>query len=220
MDQHYHDYGYRSQGNPSGEDGERLADRIISHVASLEGVSRLCDLGCGNGYLANRLAALGYQVVGVDASVSGIEIATRSQTSHAEFVCSTIDRSLADQLGPETFDVVVSSEVIEHLYRPADLLEAAHSLLRPGGYLVLTTPYHGYLKWLLLSLAGRMDKHLNPLWDGGHIKFFSAATLAEMVRGHGFNEIKFDYFGRMLGVWKSLIGIARKGGISGQRAIR
>jgi hypothetical protein len=38
--------------------------------------------------------------------------------------------------------------------------------------LIITTPYHGYLKNIALSVSVKFDHHVNPLWDGGHIKFF------------------------------------------------
>ena len=210
MGTQYSDYGYRTEANPSGADGERLGEKIISHISSMEDVRSICDLGCGNGWLANRMASLGYDVVGVDGSPTGIEVAGHSKKGGAEFLCRPVNKELVTHVPAQSFDAVVSSEVIEHLYRPADLLEAAHALLRSGGHLVLTTPYHGYLKWLLLSLSGRMDRHVNPLWDGGHIKFFDARQLSAILRQNGFTDIRFHYFGRMTGLWKSMICIAGK----------
>jgi len=59
--------------------------------------------------------------------------------------------------------------VIEHLFLPRALLRFAAKVLKPSGSLILSTPYHGYLKNLALALTGKLDKHFTVLWDGGHI---------------------------------------------------
>ena len=152
-----------------------------------------------------RLAALGYRVTGVDASASGIQIARRAYPG-VEFVHALIDRDL--NLGQ--FDLVISSDVIEHLYRPADLVGAMASLLKPGGHVLVGTPYHGYLKNLVLAASGKMDAHFSALHDGGHIKFFSVNTLSKLMRDHGFGDLSFTYYGRAPWLWKNMICHARK----------
>ena len=106
--------------------------------------------------------------------------------------------------------MVIASEVIEHLYCPADLIETAKGVLRKGGYLLVTTPYHGYLKNLALALMNAFDNHFNPLWDGGHIKFFSIKTLSQLLEINSFEVIRFNFFGRLPWLWKSMICLARR----------
>jgi 2-polyprenyl-3-methyl-5-hydroxy-6-metoxy-1,4-benzoquinol methylase len=201
----YAQFEWNAEGAGNGESGEKLTHVFVNLVQKLAGVKSICDLGCGNGHISGRLAALGYQVTGVDASTSGINIARRTYPK-AEFVEAVIDRDLA--LG--SFDLVISSDVIEHLYRPADLLEAAASLLRPGGQLLLGTPYHGYLKNLALAATGKLDAHFSALHDGGHIKFFSVRTLSNIVKHHGFEDLSFTFYGRAPWLWKNMICHARK----------
>jgi 2-polyprenyl-3-methyl-5-hydroxy-6-metoxy-1,4-benzoquinol methylase len=175
-------------------------------VKKLDGVRFICDLGCGNGHIAGRLASLGYEVTGIDASRSGISIAQQTYPE-VNFVEALINRELT---GFQGFDLVISSDVIEHLYRPSDLLEPAFSLLKPGGHLLLGTPYHGYLKNLALAFSGRMDSHFSVLHDGGHIKFFSVKTLSELLNSHQFEDLGFTYYGRAPWLWKNMICHARK----------
>ena len=129
---------------------------------------------------------------------------------NGKFVCARIDADLPAALGSERFDAVISGDVIEHLYRPADLIECASELLKPGGWLVLSTPYHGYLKNLALSVLDGWDVHHTVGWEGGHIKFFSVKTLSSLVTGNGFDIGRFHYFGRAPWLWKNMICVARK----------
>ena len=201
----YTEFEWHAEGAGNGESGEKLTRVFVELVKKLDGVQSICDLGCGNGHISGRLAALCYHVTGVDASPSGIEIARRAYPG-VEFVNALIDRDLS--LGQ--FDLVISSDVIEHLYRPSDLLEAAASSLKPGGQILLGTPYHGYLKNLVLAATGKMDAHFSALHDGGHIKFFSVDTLSKLMRAHGFEDLSFTFYGRAPWLWKNMICHARK----------
>ena len=73
------------------------------------------------------------------------------------------------------------------------------------GRLILSTPYHGYLKNVALAVSGRLDAHHTVLWDGGHIKFFSRRTLEEMLRQGGFKPLEFVGAGRLPYLWKSMV---------------
>ena len=206
----YSEFEWQSAAPANGDSGAGLADMFVRIVSGLKGVERVCDLGCGNGYLAGQLATAGFDVTGVDASQSGIEIARRAY-SGPKFVFSELSHAV-ELVGSEKFDLVVSSDVIEHLYRPAVLLEVASDLLKPDGQILIGTPYHGYLKNLALSLSGRMDSHFGALDDGGHIKFFSVRTLSSLLQRHGFVDLKFDFYGRGPWLWMNMICHARRNG--------
>ena len=90
------------------------------------------------------------------------------------------------------------------------LPEFAYPLVRDGGHLIVTTPYHGYLKNLSLALLDRWDSHHAPLWEGGHIKFWSRATLTELLERGGFRVAGFSGAGRIPPLWKSMVLVARK----------
>ena len=204
MSTDYADYRYRGSEHWN----TKFAEYLLNVVRGLPGVESVCELGCGNGALARVLAEEGYRIEGVDGSESGIAMARRN-SNDVMFHRDLIDGGIAGRLDKaHRFDLVLGSEVIEHLYRPSDFLEAALSLLRPSGWLVLTTPYHGYLKYFALAAAGRMDRHLNPNWDGGHIKFFTVRSLRELLRKHHFLVRDCLFFGRIPGFWKSMIVVA------------
>jgi 2-polyprenyl-3-methyl-5-hydroxy-6-metoxy-1,4-benzoquinol methylase len=169
---------------------------------------RVCDVGCGNGWASARLEALGYSVTGLDPSDEGIAIARgRGLTARFE-EWGVYDATPADLR--ERFDAVVSLDVIEHLYFPRELARRAMELLCPGGTLILSTPYHGYVKNVALAITGRLDRHFAALRDHGHIKFFSGRTLTALLREAGFIEIAHFSCGRLPMLWKSMVVRARR----------
>jgi len=115
------------------------------------------------------------------------------------------DGKLLEKLGEPPFDIVVSTEVVEHLYSPREYARGCFQALKPGGRFICTTPYHGYGKNLALSLLGKWDAHANPLWDGGHIKLWSRNTLTNLLTETGFRNIQFRGAGRIPYLWMTMI---------------
>jgi len=202
------DYGYKDAKHTYAHTYLLPAlDKIIKSSGREAGASIL-DLGCGNGSLCGYLAQKGFKVVGVDSSQSGIQLAKQNYPQ-SFFLCCSVEESAPPEL-INKFDIVISTEVIEHLYLPRKLLSLAAQCLKPGGTMIVSTPYHGYLKNLFLSLTNHWDRHFTVGWDGGHIKFFSVASLRRMVGEAGFQKISFRFAGRFAYVWKSMICIAEK----------
>lgn len=164
----------------------------------------ILDIGCGNGTLAKILSEHGHIVVGVDTSEDGVKIARKKVKNTRFDVCSIYDDDFHKKIGSD-FDIVIALEVIEHLYWPRILLQKANSVLVQGGTLILSTPYHGYVKNLALSILNGWDKHFTVDWDGGHIKFFSKVELKKMLEQQGFSNISFQGAGRFPYVWKSML---------------
>jgi 2-polyprenyl-3-methyl-5-hydroxy-6-metoxy-1,4-benzoquinol methylase len=165
---------------------------------------RLLDAGCGNGFMASRFAGLGFTVTGVDPSSTGIAVARRTYPG-LTFLQEDITQHRADT----PYDIAICVEVLEHVYDPQAFLHGLAAALKPGGRLLLTTPYYGYGKFLAIALLGRMPRHVNPLWLGGHIKLFTRATLIAAVRGAGFGDVRCRGVGRVPYFWKSMLLTAR-----------
>jgi 2-polyprenyl-3-methyl-5-hydroxy-6-metoxy-1,4-benzoquinol methylase len=153
------------------------------------------------------LSQRGWDVTGVDLSSEGIAQARQGYPGLRLGSGSAYD-DLAGYYGQ--FPVVLSLEVIEHVYAPRHCARTVFDLLLQGGTAILLTPYHGYWKNVALALTGRMDHHFTALWDHGHIKLWSMATPGELLRETGFVDIRFDRVGRVPALAKSMIAIAYK----------
>jgi 2-polyprenyl-3-methyl-5-hydroxy-6-metoxy-1,4-benzoquinol methylase len=200
-------YGWSSSSGP--ESCGYITPQVLQIFSRL-GAKRVCDLGSGNGALAASLRAAGFYVAGVEYDHEGVRL-SRVNYPGINFYNLGIQDDPAVVLAAEVqrFDAVVSTEVVEHLFSPHQLPVFARQLLRAGGYLVISTPYHGYLKNMALSVANRWDQHHTPLWHGGHIKFWSRRTLTQLLEQNGFKVTEFHGAGRLPWLWKSMILVAR-----------
>lgn len=166
----------------------------------------LLDVGCGNGYFANYLIGKGYDVYGIDAAIDGIRLANKKNPGRF-FVNDVDDARLPEILLNVPIRTIVSMEVIEHLYSPRGFISFMAQVLRAngGGSIIITTPYHGYIKNFFISIVGKWDYHWGPLWEGGHIKFWSEHTIRKLFEEAGFRNVQFKGVGRFPLLWRHMV---------------
>lgn len=186
-----------------------IAPEILRILAKLN-IKRVCDLGSGNGTLVGLLCNAGYEASGIEYDKQGVEI-SKNNYPNAKFYHLGVDDDPSLILNTEgkVFDAVVSTEVIEHLFSPHSLPIFARKIIDKDGYLVVSTPYHGYIKNLALSVFNKWDKHHTALWHGGHVKFWSRKTLTQLLEQNGFKAVGFYGTGRLPWIWKSMIIVAK-----------
>ncbi|ASF45705.1 class I SAM-dependent methyltransferase [Methylovulum psychrotolerans] len=180
---------------------------LLDSLNLQSGDRRIFELGCGNGSTAAYLTQQGFEVVGIDPSVDGITNAQR-EYPNIKLALGDCYSDLAEQYG--RFPVVLSLEVVEHVFLPREFARRVYELLDEEGVAIISTPFHGYWKNLALALSGKMDAHFTALWDYGHIKFWSEQTLAQLLREVGFKSVEFERVGRIRPLAKSMIAVARK----------
>lgn len=181
---------------------------IIQAARSIPSGGSVLDIGCGNGAMLAEIRKLGtWRLCGVDSSETAVSLAC---SQGFDVRCADATTDLVTVLEGQTFDLIVSVEVIGHVYDPRGLLRQAYVLLPPKGSIVLTTPYHGYLKNLIIAALGKCDSHYNPLWDCGQIKFWSRKRLVAALLECGYRNIHFYGAGRLPYFWKSMVLTATK----------
>jgi 2-polyprenyl-6-hydroxyphenyl methylase/3-demethylubiquinone-9 3-methyltransferase len=203
----YKDYGFHKAT------ASHMHRRFMPHILVFAGRNkrdmRVLDVGCGNGFTCGEFLKLGWRVIGIDLSESGIAIARRTYPG-GRFEVMPANSHILERLHEQPFDLIVSTEVVEHLYAPRAYARGIFEALKPGGRFVCTTPYHGFLKNLVISLFNKWDHHANPLWDGGHIKLWSRRTLTELLIESGFTNIQFRGAGRLPWLWMTMVVSADK----------
>ena len=201
------DYGYRDLDHSF--DHNYILDNLIP-MLNIERNRCILDLGCGNGALTAELLSKTYNIYGSDVSPSGVNLAASKYPGRFALQPPSGD-DIPSEFEAFPFDTVISTEVIEHVFSPEDfILLCKKTLLKNGGgELILSTPYHGYLKNLAIAVLGKWDSHANPLWEGGHIKLWSKNTLTELLEKNGFTVTDFIGCGRIPYFWKSMLIKAR-----------
>jgi len=167
--------------------------------------SSVLDLGCGNGAATAHFAQSGLRMSGVDSSESGIALASKAYPE-CDFHCCDGQSELP--FSKSSFAAIVCIEVIEHVFAPEMLIANCSHLLAPGGKLILTTPYHGWLKNVVIACSNKYDSHHTALWTGGHIKFWSVQTIRQLLENNGMSVIRIYGVGRLPWLWKSMVVVA------------
>ena len=167
------------------------------------GARTVLDLGCGNGAVTSALAKMGFEMTGMDSSETGLAIA-REKYPGISFQHANIETPLPPEIC-QRFDAVIAVEVIEHLLLPRALFQRAREAIKPNGTFIATTPYHGYVKNLVLAMTNKFDSHWHPLRDYGHVKFFSPATLTQLFSEQSFAIESVGRLGRIPLLAKSMI---------------
>lgn len=199
----YKDYGYE---NAKATHAHQYIAEPILRLLDKQRNRCILDLGCGNGALVHYLIQNKLNAYGTDASPSGISIAQQVHPSRFALQDLSTD-GLPTSFSLLHFDTIIATEVIEHLYDPRKFVDFCKGILleNGGGEIILSTPYHGYVKNLFLALLGKWDRHADPLWDGGHIKLWSRSTLSKLLAEKGFRVTHFVGCGRLPYLWKSMV---------------
>ena len=177
-----------------------LKDLNVSNI-------ELLDIGCGDGVLTSKISRFFRHTTGIDLSGTGIELALKIKNEKLTFQNMSIEDMIDSK---KKFKFITSFEVIEHQYLPDDFLNKINQILDDDGILLLSTPYNGYIKNLMISLLGKNDWHYNPLWRHGHIKFFSVNTLKNLLEKCNFKIIKNKFSGRFYPISCSMIFLNKK----------
>lgn len=147
---------------------------------------RALDMGCGAGLLAEPLARLGAAVTGVDAAPENVAAAR----AHAAQAGLAIDYRTGgvETLGDESFDLIVSMEVIEHVAAPEAFVRGLADRLAPGGLLVLSTPNRTAKSWLALIALGEGSGAI-PRGTHDWQRFLTPPELARLIEQAGLRVI-------------------------------
>jgi SAM-dependent methyltransferase len=162
---------------------EEKFDDHSSHAEVLSMVDRpsldVLDLGCGSGFLSQRLRNAGHRVVGVDI----VELPEVHQRTD-RFVLADLSRDWPDDLG--RFDVVLAADVFEHLANPEEALRNIGGCLSSGGEILASIPNFAHWYPRIRVVIGRFGYDRRGILDRGHLRFFTRRSFTEMARRSGF----------------------------------
>ncbi|MDO9512335.1 MAG: methyltransferase domain-containing protein [Bacteroidales bacterium] len=174
--------------------------------------AKVLDIGCGNGNISYQLAKSGYTVTGIDISSEAIEYANKHFTHpNATFTV----HSVYDIKTPNAFDVIICSEVLEHLPVPGNMLATMKKLLTPQGICIITVPNgkgprevlvtkpvqkiknsKGISFKIMMGIKKLLGYKQTTIQSSAiyldHIQFFSLSDLKKLYSENGFEMVKIQ----------------------------
>ena len=149
----------------------------LAKLLPMRGQKRLLDFGCGGGAFLQRMHAVGWNVVGLDASEAAVtQVRERGLEAHLGSLPHLDWTS-------ERFEAITMRQSLEHTHQPLDTLRDAYRLLTPGGNLLVAVP--NFESW--------GSRVFGSAWYGldlpRHLTHFTPATLRLMLEQAGFSHL-------------------------------
>ena len=193
----FYDIPYYTHGTASEPSAlaPTFGDKVRTHLAwrmdkgmplspdEVAGRGRMCDVGCGNGYLMQRFAAAGFEVVGVEPDPRARSVALQYGP-----VYDGSAEAIPVEVGTD-IDVVVLSHSLEHARSVRRAMNAIHRIVRPGGAVIVEVPNCDALAFDL--------REATWAWTDvpRHIHFFTKASLSRLLLQSGFRVVRVLYVG-------------------------
>lgn len=159
----------------------------IAERAPLNG-SNVLDIGCGGGLLTEAMAKEGARVTGIDMGEMPLQIAKLHL--HESNLDIRYERSTAEDYALQhagQFDVVTCLEMLEHVPDPSSVINACHTLLKPGGQLFLSTINRNPKSYLFAIIGAEYVLQLLPKGTHDFDKFIKPSELASAIRAESLD---------------------------------
>ncbi|MBK7215099.1 MAG: class I SAM-dependent methyltransferase [Bacteroidales bacterium] len=194
------------------EDIKRLKF-IIDNLPAKKEPLNILEIGCGEGNICFQMAHYGHTVTGIDISEATIQSATRKFGSTPGLTFKVQDAEKMSAEFDARYDVIVCSEILEHLHEPGDLVDNFKNLLKKDGIAIVTVPNgfgpreviitkpvqrlkHGngivsrMMRSFKASLGYKGDTDQSSADELDHIQFFSMKHLTMLAERRGFKIVK------------------------------
>jgi 2-polyprenyl-6-hydroxyphenyl methylase / 3-demethylubiquinone-9 3-methyltransferase len=151
----------------------------------------ILDIGCGGGILSEGLAQQGANVIGLDTETGAIKTARAHAKRHdlkIKYVCEPVEQFEAPFDGP-LFDAVTCLEMLEHVEHPEIIINAAARLVKPGGYVFLSTINRTARAYASVIVAAEYILSLLPRQTHTFERFIRPSELAGAVRQFGLDVV-------------------------------
>lgn len=150
---------------------------------------KVLEIGCASGRISKRLSNNGCTVVGVEID--------KNSSIKAKKFCKTVINGDVEDLDDlnypnHYFDVLLFSNVLEHLRSPLDVLKNLKKYLKKDGYIVVAIPNIANIFIRMKLLLGKFDYEESGILDKTHLRFFYEKSAKELLKKAGFDIIKFD----------------------------
>jgi 2-polyprenyl-6-hydroxyphenyl methylase/3-demethylubiquinone-9 3-methyltransferase len=155
----------------------------INSLCQLKG-KQVLDVGCGGGILADSMARLGANVIGIDLAGKALRVAQlhalEAQTPHVQYREVSVEALALEQ--PGSFDTVTCMEMLEHVPDPASVVHACAALVKPGGWVFFSTLNRNPKSFLLAVVGAEYILNMLPRGTHEYAKMIRPSELASYCR--------------------------------------
>jgi len=147
---------------------------------------RVLDVGCGGGILSEALSAKGAEVLGIDLAGKPLQVArlhALETGARVEYQAIAAEDIAAER--PGEFDLVTCMEMLEHVPDPASTVRACATLVKPGGWVMVSTLNRNLRSWLLAIVGAEYVMRLLPRGTHEHRRFLKPSEVARAGREAG-----------------------------------
>ena len=161
---------------------------IEQTVGKLDGL-KVLDVGCGGGILSEAMALRGAQVLGIDLAERSLKVAQlhalESGQTRVQYREVAAEALAAEQSA--TYDVVTCMEMVEHVPDPASIVQACSQLVKPGGWVFLSTINRNPKAFLLAIVGAEYVLKMLPAGTHEYAKFIRPSELLRWCRDTGLD---------------------------------
>jgi SAM-dependent methyltransferase len=172
---------------------QKRVEEIVAGFSGYRQTNRLLELGFGSGVMLRAAARAGWVAEGVEISRTATEYA---RAEGFKVFCGDLSEA---EYPAGYFDVIIASELLEHVDDPGRVVAEMARILRPGGLLWATTPNSEGLSARVLGLNWTT---VSP----DHLHLFSRKGISKLLRGAGFSQVRLDTQGvNPFELWQALL---------------
>ena len=182
-----HDY-FQDRGSGTEHGERRVREYIFSNINKKTG--RILDVGCGRAWVARELCPKNYEVVSMDISLDNTTKAIEKYRfeNHSAVVADVYSLPF----NKNVFDYIIASEIIEHVVDPATFVKNLIHILKPGGTLIVTTPYKEKIRYTLCVHCNK------PTPIHAHLHSFDEKKLTTIYKDKEIKSCEYYTFGNKI----------------------
>lgn len=167
-------FNYFNEDEPNTTKNERRRSRQAIINAVPKNTMSILDVGCGSGWLAEHFLQYGKQIVSSDISITNPAktLLKSPHKNHAGIVCDAFNLPFKNN----SFDCIVASEVIEHVFDPTLFVDSLLQKIKPGGTLILVTPYNEKIEYFLCVHCNK------PTPKNAHLHSFNEVNITTLFK--------------------------------------
>jgi 2-polyprenyl-3-methyl-5-hydroxy-6-metoxy-1,4-benzoquinol methylase len=191
LEKYYKNYGINNYLSPI---TINRYNQILDKLEVYRKTNKLLDVGCGIGFFLVEAKKRGWEVYGTERSEASAKICAEKGILIQNGILNS------ENYSPESFDVITSFEVIEHINNPIPDLRNFHTILRKGGLVYITTPNFNSL------LRYKLKGNYNIITYPEHLSYYTPHTLNKVFSLSGFKKLKIETTGISLTRFKTSKG--------------